>query len=86
MSEKVIYEVRLIETEDGLRIEMKGDKERMRDFARGHNTHWFGRHGAWKRWAHHGRHFGWGFGPWFDEESDSNPGTKAADESATGPV
>ena len=59
MSEKVIYELRLIETEDGLRIEMKGDKERMRDFARGHGMRGFGRHDGWKKWAQHGRHFGW---------------------------
>ncbi len=30
MAEKVIHEVRVIETDDGFRIEVKGDKERMR--------------------------------------------------------
>jgi hypothetical protein len=30
MSEKVVHEVRVIETEDGFRIELKGDKEELR--------------------------------------------------------
>jgi hypothetical protein len=31
MAEKVIHEIRFIETEDGFRIEVKGDKQRMRE-------------------------------------------------------
>ena len=30
MSEKVLHEVRFIETDDGFRIEVKGDKEKIR--------------------------------------------------------
>ncbi|MDX1412004.1 MAG: hypothetical protein R3351_07585 [Nitrospirales bacterium] len=30
MADKVIHEVRFVETDDGFRIEVKGDKERMR--------------------------------------------------------
>jgi hypothetical protein len=32
MEEKVIHEVRVIETEDGFRIEIKGDKEQIKAF------------------------------------------------------
>jgi len=31
MAEKVLHEVRFIETDDGFRIEFKGDKERMKE-------------------------------------------------------
>jgi len=31
MAEKVLHEVRFIETDDGFRIEVKGDKERMKE-------------------------------------------------------
>lgn len=73
MDEKVIREFRVIETEDGFRIEIKGDKEQLRDFVmnldpRGwmHGPFPFGGpHGP----GHHGRHGkrrggpGFGFGP-----------------------
>jgi len=60
--EKVINEFRVIETDDGFRIEIKGDKERMKTLMRG-----FGRrrmwHGVDRRW-HPGRGpFGLGMGP-----------------------
>lgn len=57
--EKIIQEFRVIETDDGFRIEIKGDKERLRGFMRG-----FGRHRHWR--GHHRRPwgpFGVGFGP-----------------------
>ena len=31
MAEKILHEVRFIETDDGFRIEVKGDKERMKE-------------------------------------------------------
>ncbi len=34
-NEKVIHEVRVVETEDGYRIEIKGDKERLREMFSG---------------------------------------------------
>ncbi len=88
MSEKVLYEVRFIETEDGIRIEMKGDKERWREKA----SEWRKRHEerqdwrAWKRWERRFRHpWFFGCGPWWDDEPE--PAKKpesgsAADESA----
>ncbi len=33
--EKVIHEIRVVETEDGFRIEIKGDKERLREMGFG---------------------------------------------------
>ena len=53
--ENVISEFRVIETEDGFRIEIKGDKEKLRSFFSG-----MGGPGAW-RWGHHrGRGGPWG--------------------------
>ncbi len=78
--EKIIQEFRIIETEDGFRIEIKGNKEELRDFVMSldprnwakHNTPWDG------PWSWHGkgtkrRHGGgfpfapgafFGWGPW----------------------
>ncbi len=79
MAEKVIHEVRFVETDDGFRIEVKGDKERMRrmGFVKSHphrhEHHHRGwepgcgpRFGFWRRW-------GW-FDPWWEcEEDDMEP-------------
>lgn len=54
--EKVIQEFRVIETDDGFRIEIKGDKEKMKEFMKGH----------WGRRGSRGRRrgpFGFGMGP-----------------------
>lgn len=73
MTEKVIHEVRFIETDDGFRIEVKGDKERMREmgFDPGMGMgmgfgpamhHW---RRMWRGKYGHGKHRrGPGFGPW----------------------
>jgi hypothetical protein len=42
--EKVIQEFRIIETDDGFRIEIKGDKEQLRDFVMNLDP---------RRWMHH---------------------------------
>jgi hypothetical protein len=54
--EKVLQEFRIIETEDGFRIEIKGDKEKLRDFVMGLDP---------RHWMHHGPPMGRGipFGP-----------------------
>ncbi len=87
MAEKVIHEFRFIETEDGFRIEIKGDKERMRKmgFGPGMGKH-FGCGGMFGMDFGPGMHFwrhkrpghdrrGPGFGPpwtWWDwGEEDS---------------
>ena len=55
--ENIITEFRLIETEDGYRIEIKGDKEQMKSYMKGHRGR---RYHGWRRWR--------GCGPW-----DFNP-------------
>ncbi len=82
MSEKVLHEVRFIETDDGFRIEIKGDKEKIREmgFGPGLGMMGFGhrmrhkrhrRHGR-HRHSHHGEHKhgrkGWGW--WWDDAED----------------
>jgi hypothetical protein len=60
MTEKVIHEVRVVETEDGFRIEVKGDKERLREMGCGPGMGFARRFG--RRFRHRG---GPGFGPWW---------------------
>jgi hypothetical protein len=56
--EKVVNEVRVIETDDGFRIEIKGDKDQIKAFMSG-----LGKHRAGPHW--HGRHRGgFPFPPW----------------------
>ncbi len=85
MSEKVLYELRVIETEDGIRVEMKGDKERMREMGLGRFARNFGRHAGRGPWGHHGHHgWGgpWGFNPWWcdEPEADDEPKSKSTTE------
>ncbi|MFN2174895.1 MAG: hypothetical protein ACK2U3_02970 [Anaerolineales bacterium] len=55
--ENIISEFRVIETEDGYRIEIKGDKKQMKSFMKEH-------HGRGKHKWHHQRGWGpWGFNP-----------------------
>lgn len=56
--EKVIQEFRVIETEDGFRIEIKGDKEKMKKFMKGFKGH-KGHRGFWGR-----RRGPFAWGPW----------------------
>ncbi len=79
MSEKVLYELRVIETEDGIRVEVKGDKERFREMGFGRFMRDFGRH-AWREHrGHHGHHwFGaFGFNPWWCDEPEPDEEPKA---------
>ena len=54
MNEKVIHQIQVVETEDGFRVEIKGDKEALR--------HLFEEHGPFGWWQHFERHFR-GYGP-----------------------
>lgn len=78
MPDKVLHEVRVIETDDGFRIEIKGDKERMKKMfdkglGRGFGPMgFFGRRWRHGPWGHgHGPRFGppWAWG-WWDEEPE----------------
>lgn len=55
--EKIINEVRVIETDDGFRIEIKGDKEKIKDFMSS-----LGKHRPGPRWRAHRGAFP--FAPW----------------------
>jgi hypothetical protein len=57
--EKVISEFRVIETDDGFRIEIKGDKEAIRRMLSG-----FGPFGSFRAGAPFGRGFRFGPGFW----------------------
>jgi hypothetical protein len=52
--EKILNEFRVVETDDGYRIEIKGDKEKLRSFVKG-----VGGHRRWHR--RHGRGLAFGF-------------------------
>jgi len=77
MADKVISEFKVVETDDGYRIEIKGDKEKMKQWMEHRGG--MGRHGGFGfgpgRFMRHFfgmRHHGpWGRGPWgqgWDEE------------------
>lgn len=58
--ENIISEFRVVETDDGFRIEIKGDKEKIRsfvgDFSDPKHRHWRHRPGSgvgWKPWGFH---------------------------------
>jgi hypothetical protein len=60
--EKVVNELRVIETDDGFRIEVKGDKEQIKAFMSG-----FGKHKQGPGWPRRPGRGHWGpyaLGPW----------------------
>jgi len=83
--EKVIQELRVVETDDGFRIEIKGDKEALRSWLTGFGPWGRGRRRSgmppffrfgprfWRHWA------AW-CGPWWAEETgeESEPESAAA--------
>lgn len=79
--EKIISEFRVIETDDGFRIEIKGDKERMKSFMHGFGKHRRGRRPFRRGMGHACGPFGFGpmmwakfashWGEWdFEEEEE----------------
>lgn len=77
MADKVIHEVRLIETDEGFRIEITGDKERLKKMFL--HPGMFGHGMGFGRRFHKGRRgHGYGFAPpwisgWWEEESEGEP-------------
>jgi hypothetical protein len=82
MTEKVLHEMRFIETDDGFRIEVKGDKEKIRGmgFGPAMGMMGFGPGMHHKRHRRHGRHHhhhgthrhgrkGWGW--WWDDADEA---------------
>jgi hypothetical protein len=85
MADQVIHEMRLIETDDGFRIELKGDKEQLKKmFFRpglmfGHKMG-FGRRFRKARRGHgHGFVHPWMSG-WWDEEAEGEPEGTSSEE------
>lgn len=65
--EKVIHSIQIIETDDGYRIEIKGDKKRLKKILRFRKP--FGPKGPFS-WGFGPMHFAWGMWgwPWEEEE------------------
>ena len=86
MADKVIHEMRLIETDDGFRIELKGDKERLKKMFSHPGTMCGHKMGFGRRFRKARRDHGFGFGPpwmsgWWEEESEGEPeGTSSEEE------
>lgn len=83
--EKIINEFRVIETDDGFRIEIKGDKEKLRSFISGFGKHAHGPHGrTHRRGGPFGPFgpFGQHFGPWMWMKPGSCCGDWSPDEKA----
>lgn len=78
MPERVIHEVRFVETDDGFRVEVKGDKERMREMGFGPGMMGWAKHRRRHRHFHRGprfaRHFGWWWEPWWDMDDEEEAG------------
>ena len=74
--ERVIHSFQIIETDDGYRIEIKGDKKRLKKVLRGFRRP-FGKKGPFSHsWAFGPMHFAWGmwYGPWEEEEGEAEEG------------
>jgi hypothetical protein len=77
--------MRLIETDDGFRIEVKGDKEQLKKMLRHPGTMFGHKLGFGRRFRKARRGHGYGFGPpwmsgWWVEESDDEPEGPAPEE------
>ena len=74
--ENVISEFRIVETDDGYRIEIKGDKQAIKAVMKGfpfkHGHHGPGRFFRHAKWAMAG------CGPWMVEEAEPDVGGDAA--------
>ena len=84
MTEKVLHEVRFIETDDGYRVEIKGDKEQLKEMGMMHfgkkgfgPGKFFGRGHGWRGFG--GRGHGFGPPPWaWDCEPAEEVGTQVS--------
>jgi hypothetical protein len=85
--ENVITEIRVVETDDGFRIEVKGDKEKLRPFFTGMGVPEGWHRGPWRtgkgRWGFgfppgFMMHMGPWWGGWGFEPEEERPGPKEA--------
>jgi hypothetical protein len=90
MADKVVHEVKFVETDDGFRIEVKGDKELLKKMGFGPGLMGFGPrlHFGAHRHRPHRRHrkfmFGPGAGPWawWNQWDDDEPEEDVTEKSA----
>ena len=77
--DKLISEFRFVETDDGYRIEIKGDKDAMRKMMKGFH----GKHGHYGPghffFRRHARRAMAGWGPWMMEEAGPDAENDAAE-------
>ncbi|HLY25314.1 MAG TPA: hypothetical protein VKQ72_03175 [Aggregatilineales bacterium] len=87
MSDKPLFEFRMVNTDNGIRFEVNADKERLHELAehrlRRQRLRYEGK--AWERWERRFWRHGWCFGPWWDEEGEekSKPTPPAGDAPTT---
>ena len=74
--ERVIHSFQVIETDDGIRIEIKGDKEWFKKFFSGFRGPFGPKKKRYRAWSFGPMHFGWGFWyePWEEEEEEEKEG------------
>lgn len=77
MADKVIHEMRLIETDDGFRIELKGDKEHLKKMLFRPGLMFGHKMGFGRRFRKARRRHGYGFAHpwmsgWWEEESEGD--------------
>jgi hypothetical protein len=88
MADKILHEIRFIETDDGYRIEIKGDKEQIKKMGFGHlmgvghrMRHWRRPRRTWRHRRGYGYAPPWMWGPWdedYDEEEEGeDPNSEA---------
>jgi hypothetical protein len=78
MAEKVIAEIRFIETDDGFRIETKGDKEHLRKMGFGPGMrHWRRAYKSWMRGRGPGFRPPWMWGDWDEVDEDEDVSAKS---------
>ena len=80
--ERIINEFRVIETDDGFRIEIKGDKEKIKSFMSGFGKHRRGPHWHAHQWAAFCEPFGFHFAPGMWMRAASCCGEWDSDEEA----
>ncbi len=92
--EKIIYEFRFFETEDGFRFEFNGDKDHLKNMGfepgMGQNScfgwgmgHFQKHRGRYKKhWRKHGRGFSPPWSWWWDNDDEPEEGPKPPNEKA----
>lgn len=73
MSEKAIFKLRVVKTEAGIRVEVKGDPNLLHELAQKRHRHHHQFHKErrlWSRWERRFRH-GWRHGAWWHDVTEA---------------